>query len=319
MLRRCSNAPRTVRAEYSCFEGCRYRKTQAIALTSPLILNHWRHHGFCRLVDAFPFFTGVQLVASAACHRRSSGRGWLISVRLIQMTGEEYWHIYEVVHGDLDITISSITTYLTINRAAARDVDAFTVLNREAEFWRIVSYSLQEAFFLGLGRLFDERRNTIGVEDLVDATIEHRGFFTREEMKARKLSQIHLEPGEHEPEWLIDFVKQAWQPQRGDLEYLRTELQPYIERFRQVHGPIRHQYFAHRSKLCDAAIGELFEKAVIDESIEILKFLKALTHSIWDLAWNGEKPDLKGDHGYEGYADLVGRKASDLIQRLKNC
>lgn len=233
------------------------------------------------------------------------------------MTSEEYWRLYDAVRGDLDITISSITTYLTIRRMALADEEIMAGLNREAEFWRIASYALQEAFFLGLGRLFDDTRGTISVEDLVNATIEYPGFFTREEMRRRKLSSIHLEHGEPEPEWFVNFVENAWAPKRGDLEYLRSELQPYVKRFREVYEPIRHQYFAHRSKMSETAIGALFEGAVVTEAIDILKFLKALTGSIWDLAWNGEKPDLTRGHGYEGYAELVGGKARDLLNRLK--
>ena len=57
------------------------------------------------------------------------------------MTSEEYWRMYDAVQGDLDITISSVNTYLTIRRFASNDKKALKILNRQEEFWRITSYA----------------------------------------------------------------------------------------------------------------------------------------------------------------------------------
>ena len=69
-------------------------------------------------------------------------------------------------------------------------------------------------------------------------------------------------------------------------------LAPHYAKFETIYQPIRHQVFAHKSIQDDKAIVGLFEKTLITDVHEILRFLHTLFWAIWEMAWNGKRPDL---------------------------
>lgn len=99
------------------------------------------------------------------------------------MTGEEYWRLFHLVRGDVESAIGCSSTYLTINRLAREDRNVLDRYNRHADFWRSTAYGLQTGFFMAFGRIFDRANGSFSIEDLVEQTIEHPGFFSKAELR----------------------------------------------------------------------------------------------------------------------------------------
>ena len=87
-------------------------------------------------------------------------------------------------------------------------------------------------------------------------------------------------------------MKGIWEPSSPDLEIFRTKLAPHIDQFRAIYRPIRHKFYAHKSKGSEAAISALFDNTLIGGVNRILGFLYTLLWCINDMAWNGHRPNL---------------------------
>ena len=75
-------------------------------------------------------------------------------MRATSITEEDYWRMFELIRGDVEIAIKSNLTYLTVHRLAAENADIFDKYNRFAEFWMLNAYSLQTTFFVTFGPHF---------------------------------------------------------------------------------------------------------------------------------------------------------------------
>ena len=154
------------------------------------------------------------------------------------------------------------------------------------------AYSLQTTFFVTFGRIFDKRRDVYSVHRVVEDTIANPSLFSKSPLRDRKRKASRI--SDVDPGWLVQYIDNAWEPTRADLETLRVALAPNYAKFKTIYQPIRHQVFAHKSIQDDKAIVALFEKTLITDVQEILRFLHTLFWAIWEMAWNGKRPDLRG-------------------------
>lgn len=220
------------------------------------------------------------------------------------------------MRGDLEAAIGCSSTYLTINRVAAADRDVAQKYNRHADFWRATAYGLQTGFFMALGRVFDRSNGSYSIEDVVDQTIEHPGFFSKAELRKRMREAWKIYGDQEDPELLAKNLAGAWEPTRNDLDVLRTELAPYVQRFRAIYEPIRNKYFAHRSKATEEVIGELFSKATVNEAAEILRFVYGLIRGIQEMTANGTPPGRWYGKEYDQLYRIYETAAENLVKGL---
>jgi hypothetical protein len=232
------------------------------------------------------------------------------------MTSEEYFRMLDLVRGDIETAIGCSSTYLTINRLGAGDRAVAQKYNRHADFWRATTYALQAGLFMALGRVFDNTKNTYTIEDVVEETIDHPGFFTKAELRTRMREAWKIYDNQPDPDLLTERVAGAWEPSRRDLEILRRELEPYVKKFREVYEPIRHKYFAHRGKDSKEAIAELFRKAVITELADILRFAYGMVRGLHDMAINARPPGKWSDKHYDSLFKEYEKSAVALVNSL---
>jgi hypothetical protein len=230
------------------------------------------------------------------------------------MTRDEYWRMFHLIRRDITGAIASNCTYLTINNLVVSYNEIALKINRYADFWNLNKYALQTTFFIAFGRIFDQRRDSFSIQELVYKTIEYPGFFSKEVLREFKRETARI-CGD-DPEWLTDYLANAHRPTRQDLEPLRTALAPHEAKFREIYEPIRHTYFAHRGKASDEAIGALFGETLIGDVNEILRFLYTLVYSIQDVASNDTMFDLTNHRAYEEYVENLNRKTESLIRNL---
>ncbi|MGA2879132.1 MAG: hypothetical protein ABSG13_09300 [Bryobacteraceae bacterium] len=228
---------------------------------------------------------------------------------------KEYWRIFHLIRGDVEAAVKSNQTFLAIDNLIVAEPELHLNVNRFADFWTLNSFALATTFFIAFGRLFDRTKNVLSVEKLLDFTVTNPGLFSKAALRERKLQVTHNQPGTI-PDWLDEAVARAWEPTSADLMPLRAALAPYCETFKKVYGPIRHNYYAHRSKWDEAAISALFSKTQIGEVNEILRFLHTLIAAIQELAINGTRPDLANFQDYDAYVARIKRRTEEFIRQL---
>jgi hypothetical protein len=69
------------------------------------------------------------------------------------MTEEEYWRDYDIIRNDVNAAMVSCYTHRAINDFAVADRKIYRRLNRQPDFWRITSFSLQNSLFIVLARI----------------------------------------------------------------------------------------------------------------------------------------------------------------------
>ena len=60
----------------------------------------------------------------------------------------------------------------------------------------------------------------------------------------------------------------------------------------------------------------LFEKTLITDVHEILRFLHTLFWAIWEMAWNGKRPDLADFRSFDGEVKRLTNKTEQFIRGL---
>ena len=119
------------------------------------------------------------------------------------LTEKEYWHDYDVIRNDVNGAMVACYTPRTINHIAATDFEILEKMNRTPDFWRVTSFSLQSTLFIVLARILDNDNNVHSIYNLLNATIAHPEFFSRDALRARKLSIPGTDP--NPPIWTSTF------------------------------------------------------------------------------------------------------------------
>ena len=70
------------------------------------------------------------------------------------MTETDYWNGYNLINDEIHFAIHSFYTWLEINKTIAQNKNIHDKLNSEAIFWMTILSSLQNAYFIVLGRIF---------------------------------------------------------------------------------------------------------------------------------------------------------------------
>lgn len=222
--------------------------------------------------------------------------------------------MFHSIRGDIEGAIASNYTYLKIRNLGSEDEEIYHKYQRNADFWRLINYSLQTTFFIAFGRIFDRRRDTFSVQDLVEATMEHPGFFSRDQLRARKRRDAQV--AGKDPEWLLGYLASSWEPTRSDLACLESALSPHVSKFEQIYQHIRHAYFAHRGRAAEEVVSGLFSQTRIGDVEEILRFLYTLIDSIQEMASNGTRLDLGNTGAYERQVARASKDAEIFIRGL---
>ena len=133
------------------------------------------------------------------------------------LTEAEYWRDYDIIRNDVNAAMVSCYTHRAINDVAAADRKIHQRLNRQPDFWRVTSFSLQNSLFIVLARILDSDPKLHSIYQVLNATTAHPEFFNKAALRARKLAI----PGtEANPPWLDEYIQNAWEPTVQELRAL---------------------------------------------------------------------------------------------------
>jgi hypothetical protein len=210
------------------------------------------------------------------------------------MTAEEYGRLLARIREEVEVAAAAFYTAGEINRWAQEDPGNLEKLNRDARFWNLQVHGLRTAYLMGLGRLFDTRRDSHSVVELLDATEKYPGFFSKQALRERK----ERTPGYQGPETIEASLDGVWQPTKKELQEFRKEVGPSLRIYRDRYDTIRNMVFAHIGKdqqlIADAVAKTLL--AEIDMMfLDLLEVMDGL-HALFD---NGVKHERRiGPHRY---------------------
>jgi hypothetical protein len=172
----------------------------------------------------------------------------------------------------------------------ASDKDLLKALNITPLSWILIRHSLQVSLFITLGRIFDLDNKAFSVDDLLRYCVENIEIFSLDNLKQRKLE---LQKGK-EPEWLPEYIQNAYCPVAGDFQRLRGEATNHRKVFDKIYKPIRHKLIAHTDKQYMDKADILWSETNIGELERIIWFLNDLKETLFQTYQNGEKPELQG-------------------------
>lgn len=200
---------------------------------------------------------------------------------------DRFTHELEVFRGEVDSAIQFLYAYLTTNDALADNKKALGIVNRTPLFWRTNLGALHTAFFITLGRIFDQNSNH-NVDRLLRVAQEEIILFSAQALEARKRKD-----NPNAGQWIADYMKTAYVPTADDFRRLRK----HVSRYRKIyeHGchNIRRKVHAHKELSKPEDVQALYNQTNIWEMEKLLIFLNKVHLTLWELFHNGRKPVLR--------------------------
>lgn len=216
-----------------------------------------------------------------------------------------YDDIYQEYQNEVSTAVASFLLWKKIHDSTA-DKKILAALNHTPTSWIIIRHSLQVTFLITLHRILETDEECVTAELLLTTCINDMSIFSKDALKHRK------DPGNNKPDWLDEYLTNAYLPTIMDIQILRGELRKRRNIFNKIYRPIRNKLIAH--KLIDHLdkSEELYSKTNITEIEEILVFLNALKETMYNLYMNGRKPELSqyqlDQRHYEAdYSSLISR------------
>ena len=226
------------------------------------------------------------------------------------MTERKYIQAHTLVMHDVEYAMECLCIARAINDIAQSDPSALRHMNKQPVVWNAINVALQESFIIALGRLFDTDNRTHSIHYLISETLRHPEFFSREALARRKRTPN----SDHDPDWLEEYLDEAWQPTSADLRYLKGALKQIARKYEDNFAPIRNRVIAHRERLDKHEVKGILDRGLITQLEEILNSLHDLLRELWHLIYNGEKPRL--EVGNSDFLHVTRRSAIDALRHL---
>jgi hypothetical protein len=212
--------------------------------------------------------------------------------------------------------VQFLAAYLAVGNAVARDQAIHSAVNESPLYWLTSQAALQKSLFLALGRIFDQKSEH-NIDKLIGMAQDCPAIFSREKLGQRKQGNA-AQP----PDWLAEYLRAAYEPSTIDFREMRKAVGQYRKTYERVCRPLRNAHFAHSETIEPAEIEALFAQTNIGELQDLLDFLCSLHAALWELYFNGTKPNLSppkpGDppSRMRSLSERVRQQTEALLQKL---
>jgi hypothetical protein len=193
----------------------------------------------------------------------------------------------EVFRTEAEAAMQFLYAFLTVHAVAGDNKPVYNQLNKAPLFWNTTLAALQTAAFIALGRVFDQDSKH-NVARLLRAAQDDMNIFSKTALGSRKQGSDSTPP-----EWLAEYVRNAYVPTPADFRRLRAHVLKYRRIYEANYRDIRRRLFAHKEVSSPADIAALFSRTNIRELQKLLAFLGSLYEALWQLYFNGRKPVLR--------------------------
>jgi hypothetical protein len=164
---------------------------------------------------------------------------------------------------------------------------------------------------MGLGKLFDKRSDAHSVTDLLHATKEYPGFFSKDELRKRKLRTVS---DQHHKQVIETSLQGVWEPTRAELREICMEVEPSISLYKEKNYKIiRHNICAHLGKKQEE-ISDALNKARLADVDTMFRHLLEATYALYALFDNGVRHER--GIGPDTFARDVRDRTRRVLDRL---
>jgi hypothetical protein len=164
-------------------------------------------------------------------------------------------------------------------------VDLF---NKNLYFWKITISALQTKMFIALGRLYDDSNDAFSFHSFMKICRENISEFNRDNFEKRRQKEFT-----ERPDWLDDYLKDAYFADIDDIHELSKLAQPHNKRMKGLYKEIRSKVFAHAIHTDESVISNLFMGTKYEEIENALKALWSIYNQIWQMYHNAREPMFK--------------------------
>lgn len=162
------------------------------------------------------------------------------------------------------------------------------LINTNVYFWKIFLSSIQTKLFIALGRLYDDSNDAFSFHRFINNCRVNINEFGRDYLEKRKMDGVS-----DRPEWLDDYLNDAYFAEIKDIEALAKLARPFTKRMKGLYKEIRSKVFAHAIHTDAEVISNLFEDTDLEEIESALLALWSIYSQVWQLYNNGRKPTLE--------------------------
>ncbi len=223
---------------------------------------------------------------------------------------EDIEHLHKLFRNEVTTASWSFFVWKSINNIASDNKKIYNALGGNALSWSIITHSLQSNFFVTLGRLFDISGDAFSIHSFLRACIDNIDQFSIDALRERKLRGINGK----EPDWLNEYLKEAYVPSEKDFQRLKGETSKYQKDYEAIYRPIRNKLIAHKEKQTMENVNELFGKTNISQIEDFLSFLYQIENIVSDLLFNGRLAGI-GHYTFKE-EDFVAKDISSLLAKL---
>jgi hypothetical protein len=210
------------------------------------------------------------------------------------MPEENFKSYFNTIKINLDMAADAFYIHEAILNIASSNKNVAAKLNENNKFWWVIIDSLQGSFISALARIFDDGRDTISIHKLVNYCAEHPNLFSRASLEKRKSK------GGERPDWLDEYLDNAYYPSLDDLKIFYRELSPTRRLYDGCKYDraepdytlkrIRTEIFAHNISVQLDQIHELYTKADFTNIHYLIVNLYDFLEVMWQLFEEGREP-----------------------------
>jgi hypothetical protein len=200
---------------------------------------------------------------------------------------KEFEEELQCFHREIERGIQAFYAEWAIHSIASANQQVLDNLDATPYFWQTVLYSLRTAYFIILGRIFDQSSQH-NVGKLLKISQNNLEIFNRASLANRKRASSN----NADPWWLPQYLRDAYEPKPSDF----IRLSKYVARRRKIYEnayrDIRNKIFAHKVILSKSKFDDLYKKTNVGEMGSLFVFLSRLHLALLELYYNGRKPIL---------------------------
>lgn len=218
------------------------------------------------------------------------------------MTYKEH---YKAFSQNVEYAARILQYYLRLSFVGDYNSDNYKALNYNARFWTDYNFMAVQTVIIFLGKIFDTQNKTHNLTKMLDALALNLDYFSRENLRARKIEIGGLFDG------LNDYIKNAHELNVTDVDLIKSEAQK-AEALWKKFKPLRHQIYAHNQMLTDEQRKKLYTNLTYTELDQLVQILLNIVNVLYEIEFNGTKPDFNND-----YARTVNRAKEESEKLLE--
>jgi hypothetical protein len=178
--------------------------------------------------------------------------------------------------------------HVHLNNRANEDPTILKALDKAARYWLDQRYAAVQTTIIFLGKIFDNDGRVHNVDKTLRAAHDEKEHFSKPELRKRKVESA----GEFEG--LDEYVENAAEPGSDDFKAISAEIKKAKVIWERI-KPLRDKIYAHNEILSDDERKALYEAVKNDDINEILQILLNISEALWQIEFNGRKPDFSSN------------------------